>query len=61
MRIDDSALLQRVLTMFRRGYDTMAISDEIEIRESTVERLLHTALAWDRESKKILHDERGHA
>jgi len=57
MEINDKMTMQKVLGMFRRGYDTMGISDVLEINESTVERILHAALAADRKAKQILDGE----
>jgi hypothetical protein len=54
-------MMQRVLGMFRRGYDTVGISDILEIREASVERILHAALAADREAKNIIKNGEGHA
>lgn len=51
--------------MFRQGYDTMTISDGLEIKESIIERVLHAALAGERIARDILAQEKdgenGHA
>jgi hypothetical protein len=60
MRRDDPNLLPEVLTMFRHGYDTMGISDRLEIKESIIERILHAALAGEKVAKELLKDGEGH-
>lgn len=61
MKRDDPKLLPRVLDLFRRGYDTMTISESLELRESIIERVLHAALAGDRIARSLLNEGNGHA
>lgn len=61
MKRDDPRLLPEVLALFRRNFDTMDISDKLEIKESVIERVLHAALAGEKVAKSLLKDGEGHA
>lgn len=54
MRLDSPDLMPQVLRMFRHGFDTAAMSDLLEIKEATIERVLHAALAGDQKAKGML-------
>ena len=44
--------------MFRRGFDTAAISAMLEVKELAIERVLHVALDSDRLAGILLHKPR---
>ena len=44
--------------MFRRGFDTAAISAMLEVKESAIERVLHVALDSDRMAGSLLLKQR---
>lgn len=48
-------MIPQVLSMFRRGFDTAAISGMLEVKESVIERVLHIALENDRLAGVLLH------
>jgi hypothetical protein len=56
MVVNGNELMPKVLAMFRRGFDTAAIGSTLEIKEATIERVLHAALAGNRMSSYLLHE-----